>query len=300
MTERDVELLKAVGDYRLLTAPQVQRLFFNSISAGRRRLFELWQHKLLDRRFIPVRPNEGDAPILYTLTARGARYLVAKQCVPEEAPPYTPFLSKGSSLFIEHTLRRNDFRVALTLACRGHGDRNLLWWRQDLGIKHVVTFPDPGHRSTMRHVSVLADGMFGIEHLGKKLYYFVEIDRATVSRARMLLRLKGYYHLWEQKRLHQKHGIPSFRVLIATSNNSRLRGLLELTRHISIDARGTKLFWFTTFNRYDTPSDMSNAIWQSAGVTAPLSLFTSFLRATPADAGNTASASTAPVSARIG
>jgi hypothetical protein len=103
-----------------VTAPQIQRLFFGSLPKTRKRLFRLWQHKLLDRRFQPVRQNESAAPILYTLSRQGARYLVAKQSFTGEAPVYTPFMSRGSLLFIEHTLRRNDFRVALTLTCK-HG-----------------------------------------------------------------------------------------------------------------------------------------------------------------------------------
>jgi hypothetical protein len=295
VTERDLDILRVVADYRLLTAPQIARLFFSSLAKCRKRLFRLWQHKLLDRRFQPVRQNEGAAPILYTLSRQGARYLASKSGFSGEAPPYTPFVGRGSLLFIEHTLRRNDFRVALTLACRQGSNTRLLWWRQDNGIKDTVTFVDKDAKQVFRRVSVLADGFFGIEHQGKRLFYFVEVDRATVSSQRMLLRFRGYYHMWLQKRQVKRFEIPSFRVLIATSSQARMRKLVETARQVSSAPEAAKLFWFSTFEHYGKPNSILEPIWQSASQEATrMCLLGSpaLTPPTPADAGQQASAPT--------
>jgi hypothetical protein len=295
VTRRDVDILRVVADYRLLTAPQIAKLFFSSLAKCRKRLFRLWQHKLLDRRFQPVRQNEGAAPILYTLSRQGARYLASKAGFSGEAPAYTPFAGRGSLLFIEHTLRRNDFRLALTLACRGSSGTRLLWWRQDNGIKDTVTFVDKDAKQVFRRVSVLADGFFGIEHQSRRFFYFVEIDRATVSSQRMLLRFRGYYNMWLQKRHVKRFGIQSFRVLIATSGEARMKKLMETARQVSTTHEAAKLFWFATFEYYDQPDSILEPIWQSASQEATrMSLLGSpaYFPPTPAGAGQQASAPT--------
>jgi hypothetical protein len=260
-------------------------------------LFRLWQHKLLDRRFQPVWQNEGATPVLYTLSRQGARYLASRSGFSGEAPAYTPFAGRGSLLFIEHTIRRNDFRVALTLASRLSPDTRLLWWRQDLGIKETVTFPDRNHGGVMRRVSVLADGFFGIEHQGKELFYFVEIDRATVSSARMLQRFKGYYQMWLQKRHTKRFGIPNFRVLIATSSEARMKKLMGAALQVSSGQDAAKLFRFAIFESYDKPNSIIEPIWQSASQeVSRKSLLGNSPDVpplpTPADAGQKASAPT--------
>jgi len=236
--------------------------------SSRKRLFQLWQHKLLDRRFQPVIPGDGSAQIIYTLSQRGTRHLIAKEHSQDEAPPYVPFASHGSSLFIEHTLRRNDFRLCLTLACRNRADTKLLFWRQDLGIKETVTFIDGESDRHFRRVSVLADGLFGLDHQGRKFYYFVEIDRATVGITRMRSRFKGYYNLWLQKRQVKRFGIPGFRVLTITTTDSRMSSLRKASWVARSKHHSCGLFLHTIFNQYDldTPDDILSDIWKCAAV----------------------------------
>lgn len=271
LTQRDLEILRTVGDYRLLTASQLQKLFFGSINSARKRLFELWQHKLLDRRFQPVMPGEGSSQIIYTLSQRGTRHLIAREHGQDEAPPYVPFTSHGSSLFIEHTLRRNDFRLCLTLACRNRQDVKLLFWRQDLGIKETVTFIDGESNRRFRRVSVLADGFFGLEHQGRKFYYFVEIDRATVGLARMRSRYKGYYSLWLQKKHLKRFGIPSFRVLTVTTTESRMGSLRKASQVTRFKSNSCGIFLHTTFDKYDldTPEQILSDMWKCAALQIP-------------------------------
>jgi len=262
--KRDLKILEVVGDYRLLTAYQISKLFFNSLHKARKRLFRLWQHGFLDRRFQPVRLGEGASQILYTLSRKGAQLLFTRGGVSGETQKSAPFAGRGSALFVEHTLKRNDFRIALTLACSATADVKLLFWRQDSSIKDVVTFLNGRDRHAVRRVPIMADGFFSIEHGNRKKSFFVEIDRGTVGNKRMLARMKGYYHLWLQQRHVQKYGIKSFRVLVTTMSVARMDNLIKTARQVREGNGGSGLFWFTTFNQYDLerPQSILAPIWK--------------------------------------
>src|SRR5690242_4749512 len=70
---RDVEILRAVGEYQILRQDQIQRMFFGSKSTAQYRLSHLYQHGFLDRHFLPV--QNGWSATLYTLARRGADML---------------------------------------------------------------------------------------------------------------------------------------------------------------------------------------------------------------------------------
>ena len=264
LTKRDVDILKAVGDYRLLTAYQITKLFFGSLHKGRKRLFRLWQHGFLDRRFQPVRLGEGASQVLYALSRPGAQLLATRNGTITEGRAPVPFTSRGSALFVDHALKLNDFRVALTMACNNRSDTKLLFWKQGNSIKHTVSFVNGHGKMTSQRIAVLADGFFGLEHNNLKRYYFVEIDRGTISNRRMLSRMKGYYHLWLQRQSLRQLQINSFRVLIVTTSTARMENLIRTARQVRNGNGGAHLFWFTTFDQYDLeePQTIIASIWK--------------------------------------
>jgi len=266
LTPRDLEVLKTVGDFQLLSAGQVQALHFRSLHKTRKRLFRLWQHGLLERRFGVTAMGQGTPPALYSLSQRGARLLVSKLGLTIRASLSATPGRKASPLFYEHTLRRNDFRLALTLACRDTQDVKLLFWKQDKSIKDMVTFLNGSktNPSVLRKVPVFADGFFGIEVKGNKRFYFVEIDRGTTAHNRLLLKLKAYHHLWLQRRHIQRFGIENFRVLYITSGRGRMEHLIQ-SAQIAQNGEGRGgLFRFTTFDRFSAsnPPSVFSPIWK--------------------------------------
>jgi hypothetical protein len=264
LTQRDIDILKAVSDYRILTAYQIGKLFFSSLHKARKRLFRLWQHHFLDRRFQPVRLGEGASQVLYTLSRTGAQLLATRNGTTTGGRAPVPFTSRGSALYVDHTLKLNDFRVALMMACNNRSDTKLLFWKQGNSIKQTVNFVNGVGQKTLHRVTVLADGFFGIEHNGMRRNYFVEIDRGTIGNRRMLTRMKGYYHLWLQRqRLHQLQ-TNSFRVLVVTTSTARMENLIRTARQVRNGNGGANLFWFTTFNQYDLgqPQSILAPIWK--------------------------------------
>ena len=59
LTARDVEILKAVHECRVLRGDQLQALFFGSQSTASYRLSRLYQHGFLDRHFLPTPGRPG-------------------------------------------------------------------------------------------------------------------------------------------------------------------------------------------------------------------------------------------------
>lgn len=266
LTPRDLEVLKTVGDFQLLSAAQVQALHFRSLQKTRKRLFRLWQHGLLERRFGVTAMGQGTPPALYGLSQRGARLLVSKLGLTIRAGLSAAPARKASPLFYEHTLRRNDFRLALTRACQITPDIQLLFWRQDNSIKEMVTFVNGSNAnpSVLRKVPIFADGFFGIEVKGNKRFFFVEIDRGTIAHTRLLLKLKAYHHLWLQRRHIQRFGIENFRVLYITSGKGRLEHLIQSARKAQNGNGARSLFRFTTFDRFSVSNPVSvfDPIWK--------------------------------------
>ncbi|MBA3870272.1 MAG: replication-relaxation family protein, partial [Anaerolineae bacterium] len=115
LTVRDVEILKAVADYRILRQDHVQALFFGSKSTAQYRLSHLYQHGFLVRHFLPV--YAGWSPTLYTLDKRGVA-LLKSEC---NIQGMSLWDAETGHEFLAHTLSINDFRVAITVACKNAG-----------------------------------------------------------------------------------------------------------------------------------------------------------------------------------
>jgi hypothetical protein len=264
LRKRDLEILNTFRDYRFLTAAQVKALFFKSIHKARKRLFRLWQNKYLERVFLPPAMGEGSPFAIYALGSRGIRLLVSQTGLDREAVGQTIPKSRASYLFIEHTLKRNDFRIALTLSCQERKILKLLFWRQDKTIKTAMSLPDK-KTGQLHKVGPFPDGFFGVRNNDKEYYYFLEIDRGTVDNKRMLLRFKAYHQLWLQRVCIKRYGIHNFRVLTVTTSEPRMANLMRTAKKAVEGNPGSSLFLFTTFDRYslEKPESILEPIWKN-------------------------------------
>jgi hypothetical protein len=267
LNARDIEILATISDYRYLTAPQVKALFFRSIHVARRRLFKIWQNKFLERVFLPPLMGNGSPSAIYCLARKGVRTLVLQGGLSKETALQTTPKSRGSYLHIEHALRRNDFRIALTLACRDNLATVLMFWRQDKLIKASVRVHSE-RTGGLEQVSLFPDGFFGLRAMDKEWFYFLEIDRGTVNNRRMELRYRAYYELWQSKLCLKTHRIPNFRVLTVTTAKARMESLMRAARHSITSGSRKNLFMFTTFDKYgyDRPKSILDPIWDSAAL----------------------------------
>jgi len=260
LTRRDLDILNSVGDYRVLSTTQIRKLFFRSIHKTRKRLFKLWQHRLLDRRFQPIRVGESPTETLYVLARQGARITASQNGSLGEASQLTPFERSGSPLFLEHTLARNDFRIALETAIRSRDGRRHLHWRHDKGIAESVNVITESASPRLQRVTLIADGRFQLRLEDRTQNFYLEVDRGTVSLSRWRTRAAAYSALFRQRQILS--GDVPFVVLVTAPSEKRAQHICEILRLMR--SAGNPIFYFATQGLLDkVPEGVIEAsIWK--------------------------------------
>lgn len=108
VTERDLEILRAVGRMKVATTEQLRRLFFADPSTASRRLA-----KLVALRLLSVSVADLNRPNLYVLSETGHDLVVDAGYEPNEL-----HVARPVPRIDPHLLALNDLRLALTLAAR--------------------------------------------------------------------------------------------------------------------------------------------------------------------------------------
>ena len=260
LMERDIEILKAVHEFRIVRGDQLQALFFGSQSTASYRLSRLYQHGFLDRHFLPTLGGIASSPALYTLGKRGADVLRrVLDCGPKDIrkPPNNQELSP---LFLEHLLQINDFRVAVTVAAREQG-YTLETWLDDFQLKadydRVVIHTPQGRKRT---VSLIPDGYGVLQVPQGRACFFLELDRGTMTRARFRDKVLAYQAYIASGQYEKRYDTRSLRVLTVTSGPKRLENLREEAEQ----ARGGRGFWFTMVEQITPETVLSKPIWSPA------------------------------------
>lgn len=262
LMERDIEILKAVHEFRIVRGDQLQALYFGSQSTASYRLSRLYQHGFLDRHFLPTLGGIASSPALYTLGKRGVDVLRrVLDCGPKDIRK--PLNNQElSPLFLEHLLQINDFRVAVTVAAREQG-YSLEMWLDDFQLKsaydRVVIQTSQGRK---RSVSLIPDGYGVLQVPQGRACFFLELDRGTMTRSRFRDKVLAYQAYIASGQYEKRYGTRSLRVLTVTSGPKRLENLREEAEQ----AKGGRVFWFTTSDQVTQERVLTYPIWMIAGV----------------------------------
>lgn len=268
LTKRDKEIVKAVYTYRLLTRTQVETLLFppdggqdhaTKTSVCQKRLKLLYQHEFLDRIHLPVVPNQGSRPIVYCLAERGAQLVANDLGVDRAAVNWRAKDNEVVFFFLEHTLRINDVRIALSLAAQRHNWTMARWLteRELKSLQERVRDPEQPERS----LPIAPDAYFTLEQDDKRASFFLEVDQATEANKRFKAKVRAYLAYVASGRYQERYQTRSLRVLTVTTGEKRLANLVATTK----EARGGDLFWFTTFNVATPEQILVEPIWRVAG-----------------------------------
>lgn len=268
LTRRDREIVKAVYTYRFLTTPQIDTLIFLKgqpprRTQCRRRLQLLYHHGFLDRIFPKVARGEGAKPIIYCLDERGAQLVAEDLQIGRDEVDWRPKDRDVGLLFLEHTLRINDVRIAVTLAAEREAF-GLEQWIDEKALKSeemkdYVTISSPGGRR--RRVAVIPDGYFLLNLGEKRAHFFIEVDRRTIPSKRWKNKILAYLAYTAEGLYQKRYQTRSLRILTVTTGEKRLRNLKTTTEA----AGGQGMFWFTTFEQANPDSILTASIWQVAG-----------------------------------
>ena len=261
LTDRDREVIRGVNDYRVLLTEQIQALFFGSRSTAQSRLSRLFQHEYLERHFPTIYGNApASTQAIYTIGKRGAQLLV-------DAYGYDRSdlrLPKGGSfswMFLEHVLKINDVRVAITLAARAN-DWQVAEWRDETFFRakpDYVTLSDK--RGKGRKLPVLPDGYFMLVTPHGKARFFLEVDRGTEALSKFTPQVAVYESFVGSGQYQERFQARSLRVLVVTTSQKRLDSLMRATKEVG----GDRKYCFTTFERFTNETALTGAIWRRIG-----------------------------------
>lgn len=248
LTARDQEILKHVHCHRFLRSDHISALTAGSAQQVTRRLQRLYHHGYLERPRCQIEYYQvGSRRIVYGIGNKGAAWLKRELTLPYNKLEWKRKNHIGR-LFLEHALLISDIMVAVELACRQRTDVRLL----SIDHLNIQKRREPFQWSVeiRRGLKsrVIPDRIFGLEFAGKRCWYFVEADRATMPVRRRGLEQSSFYRklltyeaTWVQKIHKQILGIHRFRVLTVTTNSGRVQSMIKACRELK-QARGIFLF----------------------------------------------------------
>lgn len=258
LMERDRDIIKAVNDCRALLGSQIQALFFNSRSTAQYRLSRLYQHEFLDRQFMSVTSGgPASSPIIYTLGKRGAQVLIDELGY-EQNEVRLPKRAAFAWQFLEHLLKINDVRVAVTLATNTHGWELEAWYDEAVfrgNPDYVMLKSDKGKMSKK---PVLPDGYFCLNTPWGKAHFFLEVDRGKEPHSKFRPQVEVYQAYTASGQYQTRFSKRSLRVLVVTTSPRRMANLKETT----LKAGGDRKYWFTTFEQLTPDTVFTVPIWQ--------------------------------------
>jgi DNA-binding Lrp family transcriptional regulator len=263
LTDRDREIIKYVHRHRFLRSDHVVTLTGGSRQRVLRRLQRLYHHGFLERPRCQIDYYQsGSRRIAYGVGNKGAAWLKRELSLPYHELDWKRKNHVGK-VFLEHALLVSDVMVAVEVACRSHADIRLLAPDERRGLFRWSV--DIGHQAKC---GVIPDRVFGLECNGKRCWYFLEADRATMPVTRTDLNQTSFYRkllayeaTWRQDIHHTRFGWQRFRVLTVTTDSKRVQGMIEACRKLK---QGRGLFLFTDAKTLHKQPDFFALCWRTA------------------------------------
>lgn len=244
LTARDRKIARAVARHRVLTTPQLARLFFDSEKRASSRLLKLHRIGVLDR-FRPIRERWGAHPWHWMIGPLGAAVLAAER---GEDPDSAARRWKGERALayaggqrLAHLVGVNEFFVGLAARARRGEWPSLKDWLTEAEC------------AAWTEGSVRPDAWGVWQDGGSRVEFFLEYDRGTETLARLAAKLAGY------ERFEAERGATAWVLFAFTSPRREERARAALA--------GATVPLATASLDYDTAPD--EAVWRPLGADRP-------------------------------
>lgn len=264
LTERDIAIILSVYENRFLRRDQIQRLYFPdaSLPACNMRLKKLFDHRFLDRLYVPV--AVGTAQAVYALDKKGADIVSKTLKIERSKIKWIREHNRVEFLFLEHTLAVSEFKTNLDLSITGSSKAELIFYqRGDKKLK--LKMPDPD--GIKKYLALYPDAFFGIRGEKGRSYFFLEADLGTETLRRFQEKIILYKRYWKEGTYSKDFGFKNFRVLTVTESQKRMANLMQATAKVG----GKNMFLFTCFTNIADNSIFSE-IWLSPVIFMPVSI----------------------------
>jgi DNA-binding Lrp family transcriptional regulator len=264
LTTRDSEIIRHVFTYRFLRSAQIHKLIGGSRQQLLRRLQRLYHHGFLDRPRAQIDYYQrGSRAMVYGVGNQGVKLLENKFSVPRRKVDWTAKNRSANRYFLEHTLEVAEVMIAFELACRRHGQMELVNHTEE-ALHWTVQIR---HRATTLAIGVVPDRVFGLRRIDAPrniAWFFLEVDRATMPVERHGLKqtsfarkLIAYHATWEQRVLK---AFSRFRVLTVTTSAERVDHLVEVCGRLD---SGQGLFLFADKKSLNAHGDILSLPWKT-------------------------------------
>lgn len=262
---------------RDLTPPAA---FFSRPDANRRRISRACTQRLrrlfdggyLEKIEQASRLKDGRSPAIYFLSKKGRDYLAELlKKKPEEI--YRLELINISDAKLPHFIKTVDVRIAITLDAERLGFE-IVEYRDDLTLQRF--HQRPSERVTVKFqgkevtFGVVPDGYCWLQTPRGHGHFWIEVDlNSVVARytqdggkdwRRKVLGIGEYYRTRYSETYAQAQ--KSLRILVVTTTQTRLNLLRSVTQEAA--PSGAHRYFFTTFQRLETSSPLTDNIWERA------------------------------------
>ncbi|MGP8321432.1 MAG: replication-relaxation family protein [Methanosarcinaceae archaeon] len=254
--KRDIEIIKAVFQYRYLTRSQIQLLFdMKSVTRVNIRLRKLYNNRFLDRYYQPTLLGSSEA--IYTIGSCGIQIVAESSGMALEELKRRRRIDKvAKNKFINHNLAVNDFRINLMVDIKNHSGFNFIKWLDSRDCEFKFKYKQANKEVT---TSIKPDGYFEFIYQNCSYSFFVEIDLSTSNHSKLKSKFNNYLLFKNHNLFKQEFGKEIFYVLVITKNKSRTENLHRILNELRTD-----MFWFSTVQ--NTPNNiLLGNIWKQSG-----------------------------------
>jgi len=231
LTHRDLRIVTDVGQFRILTREQLERLgHFQSKTRANAILLRLVHFGYLSRRYQPA--VAGTQRALYFLGPKGAA--LTERSTPSERRN----IKALADLFLAHQLLITDVHIG---------------FRRETSVQIQRWMTDEELRAGQ--LGIVPDGHIEYTQGDRRFGAFLELDRGTETLGRFQAKVRAYVHLTTTDRYQRAFGRTFFRVLVVAPSATRIEHLRKATATIT-----DRIFWFTPTERLTVEGPLAH-IW---------------------------------------
>ena len=270
LTPRDIEILKTVAEYRILTTSQLTLLIFPSQQMARKKVRELKAVGLLKMAERPSDSSTGRPESIVCLTSLGLKVLKDSGEIDAgttgDQITDLDFRSLGHQLLVNWVW----IHLAQLVRQRSYLKVDFLSPSIDRG-RYEISLPD-----SRIATSIIPDGIFSITDTrqGKSLLFFLEVDMGTETLSssdtkttdirKKILSYQQVFRAGSYKQFEENLPAPfrGFRTLFVANTEARSLQLCRLVRSVPT----TNFIWLTDQNSL-FKSGISAGIWTKGGDT---------------------------------
>ena len=276
---KDVELLKMVSEFRVLTIPQITALCFSREKVAQRRIKQLESEGLIENRLKRLGKSKGRPQNIYSLGEHGFDLLKEKNVL--SLGHEFKQIDINSILCLDHQLMLNWFRIHLAQIEKviHHLKIHFISSNSPFSLKKDNKLPFiydkiPQHNSQKKFNRFIPDGVFSITDTKAKrsILFFLEVELGNEALAspckkkndirQKILNYQTYFKLKMYKKFDEvwNYRFNGFRLLFFCNSLERMNSVCDLT----LDMPPSDFIWVTDLSKM-FQNGLSAQIWTRGG-----------------------------------